>query len=152
VNPESQEPPDGDFVAYLEAIERRQLAALRLQHTLPSPGATMAGGVQEPNAEQPALSRAEAEAQRRRLQQPTTSRSAAHAALPAAIVVALIVGAVLLFSGLFSDGGPFLFVIGVALLVYGVRRLLQFRRGVPDRARSQAMERISSLLDAARKR
>ena len=93
----------------------------------------------------------EADALRGR-QQTKTSGTAASAALPAGIVVALIAGTVLLFSGLFGDSGPFLFIIGVALLVYAVRRLLRFRRGVPGRAREQAMQRIASLIDAARKR
>jgi hypothetical protein len=152
VNPQSQEPPDGDFVAYLEAIERRQLEALRVQHMLPSPGATMAGSAEEPDAEHPARSRAEADAPRGRQQSKTSGTAASTAGLPAGIVVALIAGTVLLLSGLFGEGGPFLFMIGVALLVYAVRRLLRFRRGVPDRARAQAMQRIASIIDAARKR
>ena len=149
MNPLSQEPRDGDFVAYLEALEKRQIAALRMQHTLASAGATTQDD-DAPGSELPALGRAQAGAPRQRLQ--TNGATPTAASLPAGIVVALIVGAVFAFSGLLGDGGPFLFLIGVALLVYAVRRLLRFRRGVPERARQQALQRVASLIDAARKR
>ena len=147
MNVQSQEPPDGDFVAYLEAIERRQLAALRVQHMLPAPGAVAQPDA--PDADRPAARQAEADALRERQ---TGTPGAAAAALPAGIVVVLIIGAVLVLSGLFGDGGPFLFIIGVALLIHAIRRLLRFRRGVPDRTRQQALQRVAALIDAARKR
>ena len=150
MNVQSQEPPDGDFVAYLEAIERRQLAALRFQHMLPAPGEMAQPDAPDASeTDRPAASQAEADALRKRQ---TGSPGAAAAALPTGIVVALIIGAVLVFGGLFGDGGPFLFIIGVALLIHAIRRLLRFRRGVPDRGRQQALQRVAALIDAARKR
>jgi hypothetical protein len=150
VNPPSQEPRDGDFVAYLDALEKRQLAALRIQHTLASAGATSKAEDTD-EAERPASGRTDADAPPQRMQTKNTTATAGNG-LPAGIVVALIVGAVLAFSGLFGDGGPFLLLVGLALLVYGVRRLMRFRRGVPDRARQKALQRVASLIDAARKR
>ena len=149
MNVPSQEPPNGDFVAYLEAIERRQLAALRGQHTLPLPDAG------QPEREtrdegRPALNRADADALRDRLK--SGQPDGATAALPTGIVVALVIGAALVFSGLLGDGGPILFIVGAALLIHAIRRLLRLRRGAPDRARQQALQRVASLIEAARKR
>jgi hypothetical protein len=145
VNPLGQEPRDGDFVAYLEALERRQLAALRIEHRLPAStneDAEIVTEVTESAPPKPGDTGAVMHRPQHQVRAP---------ALPTGAVVALVVGAVLLISALFSDGGVVPFVIGLLLLVHGARRLARLRR-VDSDARQQALQRIAALPDTSRKR
>ncbi|GIL04831.1 MAG: hypothetical protein BroJett031_13510 [Betaproteobacteria bacterium] len=109
------EPPNGDFVAYLEDIERRQLADMNRPHALAHPSPQ--GGAQVAAAKP--LSRDEARALIGRLR-------ARRGALPlsAGSLLMLIVGALALANALFGDGGILALAIGVALLWRPVRRLI----------------------------
>lgn len=111
------EPPDGDFVTYLEDIERRQLAEMNRPHALAHPSPQ--GGTQVAPAAARPPSRDEARALLGRLR-------AQRAALPlsAGSLLMLIVGALALANALFGDGGILALAIGVALLWRPVRRLI----------------------------
>jgi hypothetical protein len=113
------EPPDGDFVAYLEDIERRQLDSLARPHALAHPSPQ--GGVQ--GAGKP-LSRDEARALIERLRAARTFFP-----LPGGALLMLAVGALALANALFGDGGIVALAIGVALLWGAIRRLIAGARG-----------------------
>jgi hypothetical protein len=119
------EPPDGDFVAYLEDIERRQLAAMNQPHALAHPSPQ--GGAQVAAAKP--LSRNEARALVERLR-------VSRAALPlsAGSLLMMIVGALALANALFGDGGIIAFAIGVALLWGPIRRLIAAARALAPSA------------------
>jgi hypothetical protein len=108
------EPPNGDFVAYVEAIERRQLAEMGRPHSLvhPSPNAG-AATAQARNA-----ARAGSGARAARTTRP----------LPAGSLLMLIAGALALANSIFGDGGIVAFVIGAALLWHPVRRMIKAMR------------------------
>ncbi len=105
-----EEPPNGDFVAYLEAIERRQLAEMSRPHALAHPPPDTGAATTQ--------SRGAARA-------PAGTRSGGTAGPPStASLLMLIAGALALASALFGDGGIIAFVIGVALLWHPVRRII----------------------------
>lgn len=113
------EPPNGDFVAYLEDIERRQLAEMNRPHALAHPSPQ--GGAQVEPVKP--LSRDEVRALLERLR-------VSRAALPlsAGSLLMMIVGALALANALFGDGGIIAFAIGVALLWRPIRRLIAAAR------------------------
>lgn len=129
------EPPNGDFVAYLEDLERRQLAAMgraqALAHAVPSEGAPIATA-------QP-LSRDAASAPVQRLR-------ASRAALPLSTgsLLMLIVGALALANALLGEGGIVALAVAVALLWRPVRRLM-----AAVRARARSAPRPQDALAAA---
>ncbi len=108
------EPPNGDFVAYLEDLERRQLAAMgrpQAAHSAPPAGA--------PHATAQPLSREAAGAPVQRLR-------ASRAALPLSTgsLLMLIVGALSLANALLGDGGIVALAVAVVLLWRPVRQLM----------------------------
>jgi hypothetical protein len=119
------EPPDGDFVAYLEDIERRQLDSLARPHALahPSPQGGVQGAGKPQGASKP-LSRDEARALVERLRAARTFFP-----LPGGALLMLAVGALALANALFGDGGIVALAIGVALLWGAIRRLIAGARG-----------------------
>jgi hypothetical protein len=121
-----EEPPNGDFVAYLEDIERRQMLAMSRAHRMPlvAPGTT---------------------GKRRSVQAPTPvpgeQSSAAGAApsplslpvgaSPATFVGALglaLIGLIFLLSGLTGETSTVLAIVGAVLLWQAWKRL----RGIFD--------------------
>jgi hypothetical protein len=109
------EPKDGDFVAYLEQIEKRQLAALpaRTTHTPPaltSPHTPHAEGKEDVTERAP-LSATEAE----RLRESLKSGASQRKGLVGAAVMALV-GVFLTVLGLLGDGGIVALLIGIFLL------------------------------------
>lgn len=115
------EPPDGDFVAYLEVIERRQLAEMKRPHALAHPSPQ--GGAQVAAAKP--LSRNEARAL---VERPRVSRAALP--LSAGALLMMIVGALAVANALFGDGGIIAFAIGAALLWRPLRRLIAAARAL----------------------
>lgn len=130
------EPPNGDFVAYLEDLERRQVAAMNqphaIAHAAPQPGAAAA-----PAAEPPRRDAAHAPVERLR------ARRAA-SPLSVASVLMTVVGAAALANALFGDGGILALAIGVALLWRPVRRLIDALR-----ATAASSARPRDAIDAA---
>jgi hypothetical protein len=116
---DSREPPHGDFVAFVERIEREQLARAMQPHKLPH---LSAGGkvVTEDVADNrpPALPATQAT----RVLQVLTARGKEGAA-PRGAMIGVFLGAALLAFGLMAEGGIVLVLLGAALLWHNLRKL-----------------------------
>jgi len=143
--PVSQEPRDGDFVAYIEALQRESEARLHLPPR-PSLGSSMhpagrAAGRQgivgssthdspTPAAGAPVLTRQQADellARLGRTGSPSQVRGAA---------IALVIGIVLLLFWFLGGRGTLPFLVGLGLTLWSVSRLRQLGRR--DSARRQS--------------
>ena len=112
-----QEPRDGDFVAYIEALQRESAARLAQQHvgvTETTAASKVTGQFFEEKAK-PAVPNL----------QHAVERFVRHDADGRAVkaIVAGVVAAVFLLAWL-GGGGPFSLIVAVALLIYAVPRLL----------------------------
>jgi hypothetical protein len=105
------EPPNGDFVAYVEAIERRQLAEMSRPHALAHPSPSTGAATTQPRDAVRTATGARAG---------RTTRP-----LSAGLALMLTAGALALANALFGDGGVVAFAIGVALLWQPVRRMIE---------------------------
>lgn len=128
------EPKDGDFVAYIDALQRESAARLALQHvdvagvafpTKKAQGDTFGDGTTP--ASGPAAGSVAGRFVRR-------DRDANFVKA----IVAGVIGAVFLLTWL-GDGGLFPFVVGFALLGYALPRLLSAVRGAGTRPRNRAL-------------
>lgn len=128
---DSREPPNGDFVAYVEKIEREQLARAMQPHKLPH---LSAGGkvVTDTPADGTSTALAANEAQRV-LQVLSDQRRA-----PVGPVIGAFIGAALIVLGLMAEGGIFLVLIGAVLLWHNLRKL----RRAGSAARATAAQRV----------
>jgi hypothetical protein len=127
-----QEPRDGNFVAYIDALQRESAARLEAQSRVPMVELTgrhppRAGGVIDTA---PVLSRQQADELRQRL----ARRSAS---LPATAGVVLATGAVLLIAAMIFDLGvvPVFFALG--LMAWGFSRLRRSRGATGGSSASQ---------------
>jgi hypothetical protein len=141
------EPPNGDFVAYLQTIERAQLAAMSQPHALapPAPHKAVqigrATGTSGPAAGARApLSRDDALALVERLR---TQRM--KLPLNAGSLMMLLVGALALANALFGDGGLIAFAIGIALLWSPIRRLIAGASALAAAPASQPREALDAM-------
>jgi hypothetical protein len=142
------EPKDGDFVAYLAAIEKRQLAMLAAQpaHAAHTPPAL--SGPHSPHSDSHAsaqpgatpLTAAQAEALRARL------KSAGDAGLPIGAALMALIGLVFTVQGLLTDGGIVLLLIGLFLLW---RAAVAFKRLAGRISRNDLAARLTDTLRAA---
>ena len=117
---DSREPRDGDFVAYVEQIEREQLARALAPHSLsrPSTGDTISGG-QKSAAGSARLNAAEAQRVLQKLRQAgATGRSTPRGAL-----IGAAIGVALIAFGLLAEGGTVLVLIGIVLLWHSFGKL-----------------------------
>jgi len=128
------EPKDGDFVAYIDALQRESAARLALQHvnvvdvafpTKKAQGSTF-GGNAEPAAPPSAGS------------VPARSMRRDRDANVVKAVVAAVVGAVFLLTWL-GDGSLFPFIVGIALLGYALPRLLTALRAQGQQTSNKAL-------------
>lgn len=124
---DSREPPNGDFVAYVDKIEREQLARAMQPHKLPHLGGSgkVTTDAESDSAERQ-LSAAEARRVLQSLQQKAEAIPAARGALFGAII-----GAVLIAFGLAAEGGTVLVLIGAVLLWHNLRKLMRTASGTP---------------------
>lgn len=156
----TQEPRNGDFVAYIEQLQRESAARLRaagraqLVELPNTPIATRDAPRQPPasilspraptaprppastiETQGPVLNRQQAEELVERLK--GAARNAPRAPRPAAgPVVALIIGALMIVNALMSDGGIFSLVAGIGLVAWSFQRLhLQGTAGAAERRR-----------------
>lgn len=112
---DSREPPQGDFVAYVEKIEREQLARAMLPHQLTDFSAG------SPSVESRSLTATEAQ---RVLQKLRETKAAAGKPARGAVVGAAI-GLALIAFGLAAEGGLFLAILGAVLLWHNLSKLLK---------------------------
>ncbi|HQR22573.1 MAG TPA: hypothetical protein PLE54_13625 [Burkholderiaceae bacterium] len=135
-----KEPPDGDFVAYVEALQRESAARIFAQahrplhesplERMPGAASPVAGGI----GAQPVLNRQQAEELMTRLARDGYGAPAVKAAL------GLMAGLVLLLFWFFNGGGALTFLIGIGLVAWSISRLRGRRRdteapGQRERAR-----------------
>ena len=138
---DSREPPNGDFVAYVEKIEREQLARAMQPHRLQPIPAT---GKAATGDREPVLSAAEAQ----RLLHVLKARGKAGGP-PLGAMIGLVLGAALIAFGLLAEGGIVLVLLGAVLLWHNLRKMrgggvflpspaqqteAVFGRGAPDGA------------------
>ena len=115
-----REPPNGDFVAFVEKIEREQLARAMQPHKLPS---LSAGGKITPRDATDSQSQPQSAREAQRVlqslrEQASTSTPGARAAL-----IGAAIGAALIAFGLMAEGGIFLALVGALLLWHNLRKL-----------------------------
>jgi hypothetical protein len=127
-----QEPRDGDFVAYIEALQRESAARLAQQrvHVVQESASREAAGhffEAKGKTVQPASIEQAVQRFVRRDADAKTVKA----------VVAGVVGAVFLLTWL-GNGSPFAFVLGAALLVYALPRLLAALRGGANKPSNRA--------------
>jgi hypothetical protein len=117
---DSREPPGGDFVAFVEKIEREQLARAMLPHKLPH---LSAGGKvvtdDTPAEDARALSTGEAQ----RVLQMLKTQGKEGTSAPLGAMVGVMLGAALIAFGLLAEGGFVLLILGAVLLWHGLRTL-----------------------------
>lgn len=115
-----QEPPGGDFVAYLKVLEQESAARL---HIAPVPIDTAKAAAEAKAAGHdgmaPVLDRAQADALRARLAGGDNRDSAP--------VIALAIGIGLTLLGVIGDGGLVPLGIGIGLILWSVTRLQRLR-------------------------
>lgn len=112
---DAREPPHGDFVAYVEKIEREQLARAMQPHRLSQ---VSAGGTVAPADQPRALSASDAQRVLQSLQ-----AQAGRNRTPVGAMIGIALGAALIAFGLLAEGGIFLVLLGAALLWHHLRKL-----------------------------
>ena len=113
-----QEPRDGDFVAYIEALQRESAARLAQQHVTvieTNADSKRTGQFFEEKPKSPVVPALQ-QAVERFVRRPPDAK----------VVKAMVAGVVgaAFFLAWLGSGGPFSFIIGIALLAYAVPRLL----------------------------
>jgi hypothetical protein len=132
-----QEPRDGDFVAYIEALQRESAARLAQHHVMvidPTAVGRAAGYLFEEKPKAPAAPVLDQAVER-------FVRREADATLVKALAAG-VAGAVFLLTWL-GKGGPLSFIAAVALLAYAIPRLVGAFRGLaPRTADKVAIEQV----------
>jgi len=131
VNTPDLAPKDGDFVAYLEQLERHQLrSSPSAAHAAASAGmnktlSTLGGSGASPAA--------------------LTASAATVRSVPIGIIA---IGLVLVIAGATFDGGIFLIALGVFLLWQAARTMVRSARAAAEANKSQAVQQLGTLLAA----
>ncbi len=141
---DSREPRDGDFVAYVEQIEREQLARALAPHSLSRPSADDAVARSQQSAAGSArLNAAEAQRVLQKLQQAgATGKSSPRGAL-----IGAAIGVALIAFGLLAEGGTVLVLIGIVLLWHSFGKLRAAVRAT-SAARAGAAQQIARGFDS----
>ena len=117
---DSREPPHGDFVAFVEKIEREQLARAMQPHKLPH---LSAGGKvisdDAPGDGEGTVAAAEAQ----RVLQGLKDRAGDGTSPPRGAMIGVFLGAALIAFGLMAEGGVVLVLLGAVLLWHNLRKL-----------------------------
>lgn len=161
----SQEPRDGDFVAYIEQLQRESAARIRAQSQVPMvelpanapprvgaphpahpplPGPVPAGqatrrGSMSGDQTAPVLDRRQAEEMLERLARTGASSQNASAG------VALAIGVVLLLTWFAFDTGALPFLIGIGLTLWAVSRLRRAARQPAGTAGPRGRDQVSHI-------
>lgn len=146
---DSREPPHGDFVAYVEKIEREQIARAMQAHGLPqlSKG-ERAGTDASSDSHQRALSAAEAQ----RLLQTLKAKSEDGEAPPRGAIIGAALGVALVAFGLMAEGGFVLVILGAVLLWHNLRKLRHVRGAAVGSPRQQVDHAFGQTQAAPRRR
>jgi hypothetical protein len=143
----TQEPPDGDFVAYIAALEKESAARMHAKSDVPmvdlaGEGRPRGGNrsVSESSATKaPATGMTSAPVIDRRQAEALVARLAHGSPGTTGAVVGLIVGIFLLLAWLASDSGGLPFLLGLGLVLWAItrlRRLRSERRDAPESRRA----------------
>ena len=140
MNTPDQAPKNGDFVAYIEELERRQQLRSHQSQTGAATGTEFAAGQEKPRT-------------------PMSAKSATPAPLalsvpkvPSASVGVILIGVVLVIAGALLQGGIFLIAFGIFLLWQALRSMIRDARDATRPNRSQAMQQIATLLSTQAER
>ncbi len=133
-----QEPPDGDFVAYIDELQRQSAARISAAADQPMHETAPHRMPVAPNgapgaAARPVLNRQQAEELLARLAQRAPGRRAGG--------IALVFGIVLLLLWLTTRSGSLPFLIGIALVAWGASRLAGGARS-PDGSAARQLLRM----------
>ena len=148
---ETNEPKDGDFIAYIEDLQKQQAARLVANAhqtgtgTTPAGKAMQSGDLFEPRAKPTAAEAQHAARERLRHAAPPIARLLG-AALPA--LIGLLVGLHWLIAG----SGPVQLVIAVILLIFGARRFKRVMQELTATEHAQASALIAQFIAKPDKR
>ncbi|HTT10565.1 MAG TPA: hypothetical protein VMG60_06735 [Burkholderiaceae bacterium] len=137
MNTSDQAPKNGDFVAYIEELERRQLRAHQ-----PSAPAGTPSGVEEIKPDPVATANATTLA----------SGKAVTPGVQSSSVGLIAIGLVLVIAGMLLQGGIFLIAFGIFLLWQALRVIRRNARATAQGTRTQAMQEVARLLSARAER
>lgn len=131
---DSREPPHGDFVAFVEKIEREQLARAMQPHKLPhlSAGGRVAAD-EVARDDRPAPPGAEAQ----RMLHLLKTQGEQGAAPPRGALIGALLGAALIAFGLLAEGGFVLTIVGAVLLWHNLRKLRRSGGSTADSSKQQ---------------
>lgn len=131
---DTREPPNGDFVAFVEKIEREQLARAMQPHRLPH---LSAGGkvVTEDDTDDRPQSLTATEAQR--VLRVLKTEGKRGTAAPLAAMIGVFLGAALIAFGVMAEGGVVLVLLGAVLLWHNLRKLHRSVGAAPGSAAQQ---------------
>lgn len=124
-----REPPNGDYVSYLDMLERRQLAQLGRAHAA-QPISPAASKTQHAS---PALVTKPAAAEIDALMERLDAVKASVGRWGTAQIVAAVIGAVLVLMTVVGEGSVVTLLIGIGLLWTPARRLLRLVRELDPR-------------------
>ena len=131
MNTPDQAPKDGDFVAYIEELERRKVRSIQPA----SQPITNTGGVRD---QAPPVAATGA---------PVPDSLAATAAAIQTIPVGLVaISVVLIVAGALLEGGIFLIAFGLFLLWQAAQTAIRNMRAAPGANPSQAAQQVTALL------
>lgn len=144
-----REPPHGDFVAYVEKIEREQIARAMQPHRLPqlSTG-ERAGTDASSDNDRRTLSANEAQ----RLLQTLKAKSNDGEAPPRGVIIGVALGLVLIAFGLLAEGGFVLVILGAVLLWHNLRKLRRSPGNVAGSPQQQVDHTFGQTSGVARRR
>ena len=151
---ETNEPKDGDFIAYIEHLQKQQAARLvadrhRADTGAPAPAqVTKDGGAFEQREQRGKSTTAEAQ----RVARERFRQSAAPLGKLVGAVLLLLVGALVGLHWLIAGSGALPLVIAVVLLIYGARRVSRALQGFTAAEQAQASALIAQLVARAGKR
>jgi hypothetical protein len=154
---ETNEPKDGDFIAYIEHLQKQQAARLVADRHRADTGApalaqvTKDGGLFE-RSEQREQRGKSTTAEPQRVARERFRQSAAPLAKLVGAVLPLLVGALVGLHWLIAGSGALPLVIAVVLLIYGARRVSRALQGFTAAEQAQASALIAQLVARAGKR
>ena len=136
MNTIDQAPKDGDFVAYIEELERRQLRA----HRAPAQTPSEVHAAKEAAERRPAGMPAE--------NPPSVAVATTATAVKTAPLGLAVIGVALIIAGLMLQGGIFLIAMGIFVLWQAVRPIIRAMRSGDVPNRSPAAQQVTALLAA----